>query len=122
MPQNSSPSCIKREGVIGGGDIHYAANHHGSCFQHLGVAGVKNPRRADFIDIRGIDFVQTAVATAGVVAVIGSPVGTDRFREQVISTHIGDSVDGRLFVLRGGGQSVQSAGGGQQDQGQCFAA
>ena len=76
MPQRAPGAGIERESIVGRSDVHDSADHHRRRFQHLRVAGMENPGGAELVDIRNRDLVQTAVATSGVVAIIGSPVFT----------------------------------------------
>src|SRR5439155_17306996 len=121
MPQNPSGSGIQCESIVGGSDVHDAADDHGSRFEHLGVAGMENPRRAELMDIRGIDFVQAAVTAPRVVAVIGCPIVAHGLRQQIFATHIGGSTDRRLSFLSGSGQCDYEGDWGQNEQKKCFA-
>ena len=75
------------------------ADDHGRHFQPLGIGRMEDPGCAEPRDICGGDFVQAAVATPGVVAVIGSPVGAGRLRKQIVRAHVHVGNNGSLPLL-----------------------
>src|SRR4051812_38679904 len=111
MPDHTSSSRVKGEDIIRGGDVHNSADNDGRDFQVLRIAGVENPCRSHLHDIAGVDFVQNAIATSGVIAVIGSPVLSDRLREEIFGVYTDISCAWRRGLL---GRRTQS--GTQQVQ------
>src|SRR3954470_22728885 len=99
MPHRAPGSCIKSEYIIRGGDEHNSADDNRRDFQILRVAGMEKPRRAQLRNIPSVDFAQTAIAASTVVAIVGSPVLTNRLREQIFGFYIDISCDWRTGLL-----------------------
>src|SRR5437868_15202969 len=78
VPQHSSRLRVEGEGVVGGSDELYSVNCNWSDSKATGPLCVKNPLGAKLRDIAGMDFAKRAVAPAGVVAIVGEPVGRER--------------------------------------------
>src|SRR5207248_2871081 len=100
MPHRAPCSRIEREHIIRGGDEHNSADDKRRDFQVLGVAGMENPRGSQLRNISGVDFAQTTVAASAVVAIVGSPVLTNRLCEQIFGFYIDISCDWRIGLLR----------------------
>src|SRR2546430_4125507 len=95
MPHCASSSRIEGEHIIRGGDEHNSADDKRRDFQVLGVAGMENPRGSQVRNIAGVDFLQAAIAASTVVAIVGSPVLTNRLCEQIFGFYIDISCDWR---------------------------
>src|SRR5579864_4217393 len=83
VPYDSASARVERKNIVGGCDIHDPANDDGCGLEASGVGRMENPGSTELPDILGIDLSQTAVAAAGVIAVIRSPIGCDGASKQV---------------------------------------
>src|SRR5580692_13163895 len=83
MPDNPTSARIERPCIVGGGDVHYPSDDHGRHFEPVGIGRMEDPCGAESGDIGRGNLAQAAVAAAGIVAVVGSPVGGGGLREQI---------------------------------------
>src|SRR5580693_1293976 len=99
MPESAACPRIESPCIVGRGNVHYASDDDGRHFEPFGVRSMKDPSSAKAADIGCGDLVQGAVAAAGVVAVVGGPVGGGRLCEQVCRVHIDVGNNGSLTGL-----------------------
>ncbi len=119
MPQDAASPRIEREGVVGGSDVHNAAHDDRRDFEALRVSGMENPRSLHFYDVSDIDFLQTAEAAAGVVAVVGRPVCADGLSQQIVVADFRVGRERRLALLLRGWKCGQGAGRSHQSAHRC---
>jgi hypothetical protein len=60
---------------------------------------MEDPGSTERMNVLDIDFMQAAVASSGVIAVVRSPIGSDRHNQQVFSADMSTSGHRRLSGL-----------------------
>ena len=72
MPDQAAVACIHSPHVIRGTKIQDAVHFERSGFEHA-PRSAKNPRQRERPYISGVDLVQRAVASSGIIAVVRRP-------------------------------------------------
>ena len=88
MPERASGLCVEGKCVVGGGGEHNSVHDNRGNFEGAGIRRVEDPLGAKLRDIGSIDFAKSAVAAAGVVAIVGEPIIGDGLREQTGRVYI----------------------------------
>src|SRR5690348_10091093 len=88
MPKRAPGLRIEGECVVGGGDEHDSVHDYRRYFELAGVECVKDPLGAKLRDVTGIDFAESAVTAAGIVAIVREPVSRDGIREHLLWVHV----------------------------------
>ena len=87
MPDGAAGLRIQRKGIVRGGDKHKAIENYRGDFQAIGIGRMENPLRAQLADIPGMDLIETAETTTGIIAIVRQPIGADGLRGKSFPRH-----------------------------------
>src|SRR5258708_34930347 len=92
MPDLAAEPCVDGPNMVGRSEVHDAVDDERRGFEDARRSAI-NPGESERIDVAGVDLIESAVTTAGVVAVVGGPSVGGRVQQ-----HCG------VETLRGGGR------------------
>ena len=91
MPDHAPRGRLEREHLRARGDqVHHAVDDDGRSLQVLRVvAGLKDPRRRDALDVGRVDLIERAIAPGELRAAVVRPIRAGRSRVLRIQTRAG---------------------------------
>src|SRR5947208_13607293 len=87
MPDGAAGLRSQHKGIVRGGYKHKAIENYRGDFQAIGIGRMENPLRAQLADIPGMDLIETAETTTGIIAIVRQPIGADGLRGKSFPRH-----------------------------------
>src|SRR5215472_3758740 len=101
VPDHSPSPAVEGVGIVRGGDKHQTVYNDGSDFEAVRMGRMKYPLSAQLSDVGEVDLVEIAVASSGVVAIVGQPVLVRWLSGQLLRLNVHGDGYGSPALLRG---------------------